>query len=87
MPASYRPLQAQVPPPVVAALHHAGAGEPGVILVSPAGEVRFWENTSQALSNVDRYHTAQLELGPDDHADRIWPVDVSRSLLPAEPSR
>lgn len=62
---------------MIAALQHAGSGEPGVILVSTSGEVRFWENMSLALSNVDRYQGVQLDLGADDYADKIWAVEVS----------
>jgi nuclear pore complex protein Nup133 len=46
-------------------------------LVSSTGEIRFWENMSLALANVERYQTLELELGEGDFAERIWKVDVS----------
>jgi nuclear pore complex protein Nup133 len=50
-----------------------------MILVSPSGELRFWESMSLALSNVERYQGVQLDLGADDYAERIWKVEVSAS--------
>lgn len=64
------------PAPALAAFHQSGTTEPGLILVSPSGEVRFWEHLSLALSNVDRYQTIQLDL-QGDSVERIWSVEVS----------
>lgn len=36
---------------------------------------------SMALSNVDRYGEAQLELGLDDYVDKIVKVDVSTARV------
>jgi nuclear pore complex protein Nup133 len=65
-------------PPVLAALYTgSSASEPGMILVSSTGEVRFWESMSLALANVERYQAIQMELGQDDYVQRIWKCDVS----------
>jgi nuclear pore complex protein Nup133 len=68
----------QVIPPVLSAFYSGSStGEPGLLLISPTGEVHFWETISMALSNVDRYREAEIELGDDDYADKIWRIDVS----------
>ena len=65
-------------PPVLAALYTgASSGEPGMILISTTGHVRFWETMSLALANVERYQSMKLELGDDDLAQRIFKIDVS----------
>lgn len=63
-------------PPILASLHHSDSGEPGMILVSPTGEVRFWESMSLTLANADRYQRVQLDLGEDSFAEHIWAIDV-----------
>lgn len=64
--------------PVIAALYTgSSSGEPGMILISSTGTIRFWESMSLALANVDRYQNIKLELAEDDFADMIWNVDVS----------
>ncbi|GFZ42386.1 hypothetical protein JCM24511_00101, partial [Saitozyma sp. JCM 24511] len=68
--------QSGVPPPILAALYvSSNNSEPGVILLSPTGELRFWDSMSLALANVERYQVVQLELGSDDYAERIWHVE------------
>ncbi|CAH7685697.1 Non-repetitive/WGA-negative nucleoporin C-terminal-domain-containing protein [Phakopsora pachyrhizi] len=36
--------------------------EPGILLVSPTGELRAWDSLSLALSGVDKYATVQIQL-------------------------
>ncbi|OCF44072.1 hypothetical protein I317_02025 [Kwoniella heveanensis CBS 569] len=69
-------------PPTLAALYtDSTSSEPGMILVSSTGEVRFWENMSVALSNVDRFQEIYLELGEDDFAERLWKIDGNNFLI------
>lgn len=65
-------------PPALAAFY--GTGDPGLILVSATGELRFWENMGLALSNVQRYQSLQLSLG-DDFAERLWKLDASTFIV------
>ena len=49
-----------------------------MVLVGPNGEVRFWETTSIALANVDRYQSLEIGLAEDDYVEKLFRVDVSR---------
>ncbi|WVF65992.1 hypothetical protein IAT40_000730 [Kwoniella sp. CBS 6097] len=69
-------------PPTLAALYTGStSSEPGMILVSSTGEIRFWESMSVVLSNVDRFHEIYLELGEDDFAERLWKIDGNNFLI------
>nr|XP_019002973.1 uncharacterized protein I203_04767 [Kwoniella mangroviensis CBS 8507]OCF66434.1 hypothetical protein I203_04767 [Kwoniella mangroviensis CBS 8507] len=69
-------------PPTLAALYTGSASsEPGMILVSTSGEIRFWESMSLALANVERFQEIYVELGEDDFIDRLWKIDGNNFLL------
>ncbi|KZT42039.1 hypothetical protein SISSUDRAFT_1125969 [Sistotremastrum suecicum HHB10207 ss-3] len=42
-----------------------GNREPGLLLISPSGEARFWDSLSYGLSGAERFYTAQV-LAPTD---------------------
>jgi hypothetical protein len=55
----------------------SGSGlEPGVVSVSPDGEIRAWENMSLGLGNMDRFQKTYLELVQVDVFDKLWKLDV-----------
>ena len=63
--------------PVSAGIYSSSQGsEPGLIMLSDNGEIRFWENMSLALANVDRCQVLQIDLGRGERADKIWRVEV-----------
>ncbi|KAL7420109.1 hypothetical protein Q5752_005074 [Cryptotrichosporon argae] len=70
------------PPPLASffAGPNAGAGEPGLVLVSATGEIRFWESMSLALANVERYQVLEVPLG-EDFVERLWKADASTFII------
>ncbi|WRT63927.1 uncharacterized protein IL334_000854 [Kwoniella shivajii] len=79
-PASYSITSTQ--PPTLAVLYTgSSSSEPGMVLVSTTGEIRFWESMSLALANVDRYQEIYVELGEDDFIERLWTIDGNNFLL------
>ncbi|RXK40460.1 hypothetical protein M231_02293 [Tremella mesenterica] len=69
-------------PPVISALYHGSNGsEPGMILVSPTGEMRIWESMNLALANVDRFQRVELELEQDDFVQKIWEISSSTLIV------
>ncbi|WWC66609.1 uncharacterized protein I206_100512 [Kwoniella pini CBS 10737] len=79
-PVSYSTTPTQ--PPSLAALYTGSASsEPGIILVSTSGEIRFWESMSVALANVDRFQEIYVEVGEDDSVEKLWKTDGHNFLL------
>ncbi|WWD16353.1 hypothetical protein CI109_100779 [Kwoniella shandongensis] len=72
-----------VDPPVLSALYTGStSSEPGMILVSPSGTIRFWESMSLALTaNSERYQELYIDLGEDDVVERIWKLDGNNFVL------
>ncbi|KAG0146483.1 hypothetical protein CROQUDRAFT_671107 [Cronartium quercuum f. sp. fusiforme G11] len=55
------------PLPLACLISHSSSSthtrrEPGLLLVSPTGELRVWDSLSLALSGVDKYATVQVQL-------------------------
>lgn len=65
-------------PPALAAFY--GSTEPGLVLVSATGEVRFWESMGLALHNVQRFQSLQLDVGAD-FAERLWKIDEANFVI------
>ncbi|GMK59789.1 hypothetical protein CspeluHIS016_0900060 [Cutaneotrichosporon spelunceum] len=65
-------------PPALAAFY--GSTEPGLILISATGEVRFWESMGLALHNVQRFQSLQLDLGLD-FAEHLWKIDEATFII------
>nr|XP_019048984.1 hypothetical protein I302_02764 [Kwoniella bestiolae CBS 10118]OCF27914.1 hypothetical protein I302_02764 [Kwoniella bestiolae CBS 10118] len=79
-PVSYSATPTQ--PPTLAGLYTGSANsEPGMILVSSSGEIRFWESMSSALANVERFQEVYVELGDDDSVEKLWKIDGNTFLL------
>jgi hypothetical protein len=53
--------------------------EPGLILVSISGEVRFWDSIGIGLAGGDHYSTAYLDLGSREIVTNLIRADVSAS--------
>lgn len=53
--------------------------EPGLILISTAGEIRLWDSVGIGLAGGDRYSTTYLELISEDIVTGLKRVDVSVS--------
>lgn len=65
-------------PPALAAFY--GSTEPGLLLVSATGEVRFWESMGLALHNVQRFQSLQLDVGMD-FAERLCKIDAANFIV------
>ncbi|BEI95350.1 hypothetical protein CcaverHIS631_0102990 [Cutaneotrichosporon cavernicola] len=65
-------------PPALAAFY--GTTEPGLLLVSATGEVRFWESMGLALHNVQRFQSLQLDVGLD-FAEHLWKIDEATFVV------
>ncbi|KAF9013861.1 hypothetical protein BDQ17DRAFT_1320576 [Cyathus striatus] len=52
----------QMDPPFHALIPHGPSREPGLILVSPSGEVRFWDSIGIGLAGGEHYVTTHLAL-------------------------
>ena len=54
------------------------AREPGLILVSPAGQVRFWDSIGMGLAGGDNFVQAQLEdIEYDEEVTNLVRLNVS----------
>lgn len=69
----------QASAPVLAEFFTGSGVEPGVVSVSPDGEIRVWENMSLGLGNTDRYQETYIEMGQEDIIEKLWKLDVSMS--------
>jgi nuclear pore complex protein Nup133 len=68
-------------PPALSSFVGSGS-EPGLILVSATGEIRFWDSVTHGLSEpaYQRYTAHQLALG-EDFAERLWKLDDTTFVL------
>ena len=71
------PSQKRTSDPVLADFFSGPSSEPGVIMITPEGEIRTWENISLGLGNLDRYLETDLELGEDDAVDKLYKLNES----------
>ncbi|KAL7410733.1 Non-repetitive/WGA-negative nucleoporin C-terminal-domain-containing protein [Mrakia frigida] len=64
-------------------VRHPGGREPGVLVVSPQGEVRFWEGVSQALvGGGERFVSGEVSgLGDDEEVMDIKEVEPGLYIL------
>ncbi|EIW85147.1 hypothetical protein CONPUDRAFT_70040 [Coniophora puteana RWD-64-598 SS2] len=49
--------------------------EPGLVLLAPHGELRFWESISNGLAGGDHFSTSQLSLEVDEYITNLTRVD------------
>ncbi|KZV71677.1 hypothetical protein PENSPDRAFT_650535 [Peniophora sp. CONT] len=61
--------------PLHALVPYAGAREPGLILLSPLGEIRFWDSVSHGLAGGAHYNKAALDLQPGESATSLARAD------------
>ena len=51
--------------------------EPGLILISPAGQIRFWDSISMGLAGGDNFIASQIdEMEEDEEVTNFVPADV-----------
>jgi len=72
---------AAVPPALSAFV--GGGSEPGLILVSATGEIRFWESVTHGLvePQFQRYNGHQLAIPDGDFAEHLWKIDDTTFVL------
>jgi hypothetical protein len=66
--------------PVLADFFSGSSSEPGILMITPEGEVRCWENISLGLGNIDRFQETYLELSEDDAVDKLCKISVRLCL-------
>lgn len=64
-------------PPLHAFIPQSTSREPGLILVSFHGQVRFWESISIGLAGGENFTTMDLDLTEDEHVTNFVRADVS----------
>lgn len=68
--------------PFHALVPHGSSREPGLILVSSTGQIRFWDSISIGLAGGDRYDISSLDfVDEDDHVTALVRSDVRTSPL------
>ncbi|KAJ7905514.1 Non-repetitive/WGA-negative nucleoporin C-terminal-domain-containing protein [Mycena olivaceomarginata] len=68
-------------PPFHELVPYTSAREPGLILVSLSGEIRFWDSIGIGLAGGQNYSSTDLDLSPDEVVTNLLRVDVSLSGL------
>jgi nuclear pore complex protein Nup133 len=64
-------------PPFHELVPYTSAREPGLILVSLSGEIRFWDSIGIGLAGGQNYSSTDLDLSPDEVVTNLLRVDVS----------
>ncbi|KIK57777.1 hypothetical protein GYMLUDRAFT_45965 [Collybiopsis luxurians FD-317 M1] len=66
----------QTNPPFHSLVPWGSGREPGLILISTAGEVRFWDSVGIGLAGGDRYSTIHLGLASEDIVTGLKRIDT-----------
>lgn len=66
--------------PFSALVPYGPSREPGLVLVSPLGQIRFWDSIGLGLAGADHFSTYSLELHGQSVTTFVR-VDVSSRLL------
>lgn len=66
--------------PLHALVPYGSSREPGLILVTSGGHVRFWDSVGIGLAGGDHYSTLSLELPDEERVTTLTRADVSSSL-------
>ena len=66
-----------MPLPQASLVNYAGR-EPGLMLVSASGEVRFWSSIHLALSGPERFQQLHLDLAAGEVVRKMVAVTVRR---------
>ncbi|BGP22727.1 hypothetical protein JCM10295v2_001618 [Rhodotorula toruloides] len=86
--AAYSPLSfASLVPSPSQTFQQAGQREPGLVVVSNVGTVRFWESVSLSLSGVDRFKSASCPLNEGELVKDLKLVSPTSYLLSTTQSR
>ncbi|KAJ8295400.1 Nucleoporin nup132 [Rhodotorula toruloides] len=86
--AAYSPLSfASLVPSPSQTVQQAGQREPGLVVVSNVGTVRFWESVSLSLSGVDRFKSASCPLNEGELVKDLKLVSPTTYLLSTTQSR
>ncbi|KAJ6547586.1 hypothetical protein B0H19DRAFT_1266498 [Mycena capillaripes] len=68
-------------PPFHELVPYTSAREPGLILVSLSGEIRFWDSIGIGLAGGQNYSTTDLGLSPDEAVTNLLRVDPQTYVL------
>ncbi|KAF7294905.1 Methyltransferase type 11 [Mycena indigotica] len=68
-------------PPFHGLVPYTSAREPGLMLVSVSGEIRFWDSIGIGLAGGQNYSTNQLEMADDDEVTNLIRADPQTYIL------
>ncbi|KAF8798054.1 hypothetical protein BYT27DRAFT_7203757 [Phlegmacium glaucopus] len=69
-------------PPLHALVPQGPSREPGLILISPAGQIRFWDSISMGLAGGDNFIASQIdEMDEDEEVTNFVPADALTFIL------
>ncbi|KAJ3847514.1 hypothetical protein EV368DRAFT_76646 [Lentinula lateritia] len=71
----------QTSPPFHSLVPWGSSREPGLILISTAGEIRLWDSVGIGLAGGDRYSTTYLELISEDIVTGLKRVDTQTYVV------
>ena len=64
-------------PPLHGLVPQGPSREPGLILISPAGQIRFWDSISMGLAGGDNFIASQIEdMDEDEEVTNLVSADV-----------
>lgn len=61
-------------------VHFGTSREPGLILVSSSGEVRFWDGIGIGLAGAERFSVTNMDLMENETIQGLEQIDVSPFL-------
>ncbi len=63
--------------PLHGLIPYSTSREPGLILMSPSGQIRLWDSISIGLAGGDHFSSSSLTLSSDEYVTNLLRVDVS----------
>lgn len=66
--------------PLHALVPYGPTREPGLILVTPGGHVRFWDSLGIGLAGGDHFSSLSLDLADDERVSTLTRADVSEAM-------
>ena len=69
--------QEQINPPFHSLVPYSSSREPGLVLVSLSGEIRFWQSIGIGLAGGDHFVSSSLGLEEDEDVTYLLRLDVS----------
>jgi nuclear pore complex protein Nup133 len=67
--------------PLASLLPFGANREPGLILVSSSGEVRFWDSIGTGLAGAERFSSARITLAENETVTGLERVDACITLI------